>query len=435
MASRRRARVLSARGPSFLPVCAKAAVDLVVTKYPQGYLTICQISEKAKPHPGDQKLSMDVRLSQEQELLRQSARDFLSKECPMEKVRGVADGDTGLVAALWEQASALGWPGLIHDDSWGGSGLGLVDMALVLEESGRVLMPGALLASTAVASLFVARSPNEALKERLLAGLVSGQVTATLATVEENGGWDPELISCAAQESDGGLRLAGTKLFVPDAGRADHFVVTARLPDSSLVLAMVARRASGLAIRDIPYVDESRSVGQLDLDDVTVAAGDVLASGQPAETLLVGIFDVARVAISAESCGAAAAVLEMSTDYAKTRQQFDRPIGSFQAIQHKLADMYVMLESARSAVYYAAWAVDNREPGAHPSACLAKAYCSEAFSRIAGEGIQIHGGMGFTWEADLHLYYKRAKASEAAFGDPVWNREQAARALMGPGAA
>lgn len=373
---------------------------------------------------------MDLRPSQEQELLRQSARDFLTRECSLETVRRAADDGGQVVAQLWEKAAALGWPSLVHAPSVGGAGLGLVDMALVLEEAGRCLMPGPLLGSAAVASLFVARTTNEELKARCLPDIVSGRSTLSLASFEAGGAWDSPAVACLAETDHVGLRLSGTKLFVADAGTSDHFVVSARRSDQELVLALVAADADGLSCRQLAYIDQSRPVAALEFDRVGVGPADIIASGQKAEALLAGVFDVARVAIAAESCGGAAAVLETSTEYAKTRQQFGRPIGAFQAVQHKLADMFVMLESARSAVFYAAWAIDNGEPDAHSSACLAKAYCSEAFSKIAGEGIQIHGGMGFTWEADLHLYYKRAKASEAAFGDPAWNREQAARSII-----
>ena len=349
----------------------------------------------------------------------------------MDTVRRAAGGDTEVSRQLWQRTVDLGWPGLMHDHARGGAGLGLVDMAIVLEESGRCLMPGPLLSSAAVASLLVAKGDSRGLEEGLLADIVAGHKTVALATVEEAGGWAPELIACQATKEAGGLRISGSKLFVADAASADHFVVTARSSGSELVLVLVARGSEGLCLRELPYIDESRGLGQLDLDGVVAGPGDILASGERAVSLLAEVFDIGRVAIAAESCGAAATVLEMSTEYAKTREQFGRPIGSFQAIQHKLADMYVMLESARSAAYYAAWAIDSDQAEAHQSACLAKAYCSDAFSKIAGEGIQIHGGMGFTWEADPHFYYKRAKASELAFGDPVWNREQAAIALIG----
>ena len=374
---------------------------------------------------------VDVRHTDEQNLLRSSARDFLARECPMTLVRQMMDDERGFTEELWQSIARLGWPSLVIDSAQGGAGLGLVDLCVLLEETGRALLPGPLLSSVAVGTAAVARCDNEELRKAWLPAVASGEKRLSVAWLEDLGSWASDGIATTAEPAGGGYTLRGTKLFVPDGESADALVVVARDTSSdALVIVLVDAASPGVSTSPIPYMDATRRVASVELDDVAVEAAAVLAGPSNGERLLGHVHDLARVALSAESIGGCQAVLNLSVEYAKTREQFGTPIGKFQAIQHRCADMLVALESARSAAYYAAWAIDNNEPDAHASACMAKAYCSETFAQVAGDGIQIHGGMGFTWDADLHIYYKRAKASELAFGDPAWNREQAARALL-----
>jgi alkylation response protein AidB-like acyl-CoA dehydrogenase len=373
---------------------------------------------------------MDVRFTDEQNLLRASARDFLAGECPMEFVREMLDHEHGFTDELWQKVCALGWPGLIIDDAYGGAGLGLVDLCVLLEQTGRWLLPGPFFSSVAVGAAAIAAG-NAEQRGRWLPDLAAGRTRATLAQLETDGAWGREDIALAAVRDGAGFRLSGEKLYVPDAATADLMVVVAHDADAGgPTLIVVERETLGVTIEQLAYLDDTRRLSAVGFDDVSVEDTAVLGERGDGWRTLERLHDVARVAISAESIGGAAAVLDISVDYAKTREQFGTAIGRFQAIQHKCADMLVLIESSRSATYYAAWAVDNDEPDAHAAACMAKAHCTDAFSNVAGHGIQIHGGMGFTWEADLHLYYKRAQASRMAFGDPAWNRELAARALL-----
>jgi alkylation response protein AidB-like acyl-CoA dehydrogenase len=237
-----------------------------------------------------------------------------------------------------------------------------------------------------------------------------------------------------AREEGRGLRLSGVKAFVPDGHTADLVVVAARngSAHAPLVLAVVPGDARGLAARPIDYTDATRKLAELRFEDVAVPADAVLGAGVGAERALGAVLDCARVALCAETAGLAQRVLDLSVAYAKTRQQFGRAIGSFQAIQHKCADMLLRTENLRSAAWYAAWTLDQNEIDAHAAACMAKAYAAEAGSQVASDGIQIHGGLGYTWEQDLHLYYKRAKANEVALGDATHHRELVARATLDP---
>ena len=385
---------------------------------------------------------MDVRLSEEQELLRDSAREFLERECSMDRVRSLIADPRGASGDLWKPMAELGWTGLLIPERYGGAGLGPVELAVLFEQAGRVLLPGSLFAHVALAGVAIERAGSDEQKSRLLPALAAGSERASFAQLEEGSSWGAEGIQLAATPEGEGFRLSGCKLHVPDAQLADWLVVPARVgggsggsikEDGAIVLCVVDTASPGLEIRPFSFIDETRKMCEVRLQDVEVSPDDVLRSGGGAESgasMLDRVLDVARVALSAELTGTAGRVLELSVEYAKTREQFGRKIGSFQAIAHKCSDMFVRLESARSATYYAAWAVASGEPDAHTSACLAKAYCAEAAAHIAGEGIQIHGGLGFTWEQDPHLYFRRAKASEHFLGDATWHREIAARELL-----
>jgi alkylation response protein AidB-like acyl-CoA dehydrogenase len=375
---------------------------------------------------------LDVRLSEEQELLRKSAREVLERECPMRLVRATLEDPAPRGGeALFGVFARLGWTGLAVPARYGGAGLGQVELGVLLEEMGRVLAPAPLLASALLASQAVALAGNEAQHRRWLPDLAAGRRRATLALAGEDGRSDPGRLPLPAQAEPGGWRVSGALGFVPDAVGADLLLVPARAAGAPApVLLALTPAASGLSLRPLAFVDATQRLAELRLEDVRVGPDAVLAGpdgrGAPLEALL----DRARVALCAELCGVAASVLEQSVAYARTREQFGRPIGSFQAIQHRCADMLVELEAARSATYLAAGTLDAADGEAHLAACMAKAFCSDAGPRIAAAGIQIHGGQGFTWEQDLHLYYKRAKARELALGDAAWHREEVARLLL-----
>jgi len=375
---------------------------------------------------------MDFGFSEEQEMLRKSARDFLAKECPMTYVRQMMEDERGFRDEQWQKMAELGWMGLILPEAHGGAGLDFVDMIVVLEEMGRVVLPGPFF-STLVGAVAIDAGGSAAQKEDLLPRLAAGRLRVTLAQLEPSARWDAEGIGLEARPAAGGYKLSGTKLFVPDAHTADLLIVAGRAPGSTgaegVSLFLVDAKAPGVTATLLKTMDQTRKLCELALADVSVPAERALGQAGEGWKLLERVVDRGKVGLSAEMCGGAQKVLEMSVEYAKVREQFGRPIGSFQAIQHKCANMLVEVESSKSATYYAAWAVANDVPEGPLAAAMAKAYCSDAYRHTAGEGIQIHGGIGFTWEHDMHIYFKRAKSSEVTFGDATWNREIVAQLI------
>jgi alkylation response protein AidB-like acyl-CoA dehydrogenase len=376
---------------------------------------------------------MDFGFSEEQEMLRQSARQFLAGECAMPYVRRMMDDDTGFSEEQWKKMADLGWLGLVLPEQYGGSGLNMVDLIVVLEEMGRVAMPGPFFATVILGGLAIALGGSAAQKKKYLPDIASGKLKVTLAQVEESGRWDAEGIQLSAQKDGAGYTLSGTKLFVHDAHNADLLIVPARTGGKGakgIALFLVDAKQQGVQTTLLKTMDQTRKLCEVSFDNVTVGKDAVLGSVRAGWALLDRLVDRAKVALCGEMCGGAQKVLEMSVEYAKVREQFGKPIGSFQAIQHKCANMMVQVESAKSATYYAAWAVANDVPEAHLAACMAKAYCSDAYRFVSAEGIQIHGGIGFTWEHDMHIYFKRAKGSEVTFGDATWNRELVAQLVL-----
>jgi alkylation response protein AidB-like acyl-CoA dehydrogenase len=374
---------------------------------------------------------MDFGFSEEQDMLRNSARDFLAKEAPMTYVRKMMEDDRGFTDDLWRKMAELGWMGLILPEEHGGSGLDFVDMVVVLEEMGRVVLPGPFFSTVILAGIAIAEAGSAAQKKAWLPKIADGSLKATLAQLEPSGRWDADGIQMSAKSEGGGYVLDGTKLFVPDANVADLFVVAARTPGSKgaegVSLFLVDAKAAGVGVTMLKTMDQTRKLGEVTFKGVKVGADALLGSAGGGWKVLERVVDRGKVGLAAEMCGGAQKVLEMSVEYAKVREQFGKPIGSFQAIQHKCANMMVQVESAKSATYYAAWAVANDVAEAPLAAAMAKAYTSDAYRHTAGEGIQIHGGIGFTWEHDMHIFFKRAKSSEVTFGDATWNRELVAQ--------
>ncbi len=376
---------------------------------------------------------MDFGFSEEQDMLRQSVRGFLEAECPMTYVRQMMEDERGFAEDQWKKMVGLGWTSLIIPEAYGGAGLNMVDMVVVLEEMGKVVFPGPFFASTILGGIAIDLGGSAAQKQQWLPGLADGSLRATLAQVEESGRWDADGIQLAATAAGGGYSLSGTKLFVHDAHNADLLIVPVRTAGAGadgVTLLVVERKAKGVGLRVLKTMDQTRKLCEVTFDGVSVGRDAVLGAVGKGWPLLDRLIDRAKVALCAEMCGGAQKVLEMSVEYAKVREQFGKPIGSFQAIQHKCANMMVQVESAKSATYYAAWAVANDVPEAHLAACMAKAYTSDAYRFVSAEGIQIHGGIGFTWEHDMHLYFKRAKGSEVTFGDATHNRELVAQVVL-----
>ena len=378
---------------------------------------------------------MDIGFSEEQELLRDTARKFLDSECPTQFVRQMMDTDAAVTDEFWQQLAENGWLGIAYSEAEGGSGLGLVDLVVLMEEIGRAVMPGPYPATVLLGGAAIAMAGSPEQRREWLPRIAGGTIKATLALTEPNARWDAAGITATAREARGGFTLTGAKMFVPDAQLADVLVVAARSRDGSTMedgvsLFLVPKDMAGLAIRRLPSVDETRKLCEVTLDNVSVPGSALLGELHQGWTPLQQVVDRAAVALSAEMCGAAQRVLDMTVDYAKLRVAFGKPIGIYQGVKHKCADMLVEIENAKSLTYYAAWAVDEGEADAPLAVSMAKAAASDAGRKVCAAGIQLHGGIGMTWEHDLQLYLKRAKADEVMFGDATWHRERIAR-LMG----
>jgi alkylation response protein AidB-like acyl-CoA dehydrogenase len=374
---------------------------------------------------------VDFGFSEEQEMLRQSARALLEKECPSAVVRKLMDDERGLDRALWKKMAELGWLGLVIPEKYGGGGLSYVDLVLVMEEMGRVVLPSPFIWTVMFAEA-IKRSASDNQKSALLAKIASGDLIATVAYLEPSAVWSADGIAMTARKDGAGYVLNGTKLFVNDAHIADCMLVAARTQETGnrgITLFALEAKRTGMSITRLTAMDQTRKLAQLTFTDVKASASDIVGEPGNGWDTLSKVIDRGKVMLAGEMMGGAQKVLEMTVDYAKVRVQFGRPIGSFQAVQHKCANMMIDVESAKSASYYASWAVSNEVNEAPLAAALAKAAASDAFRRVSAEGIQLHGGIGFTWDHDMHLYFKRAKSSEFTFGDANWNRELVAQGI------
>jgi alkylation response protein AidB-like acyl-CoA dehydrogenase len=375
---------------------------------------------------------MDFAFSEEQEMLRASARDFLTKEVPSSRVRRIMEAPDAWDEGLWKKLAELGWTGLGVPEAYGGVGT-FLDLVVVLEEAGRALLPGPFLSTMGLAVPALLEAGTERQKETVLGRIASGDARATLAFSEPAGRWDAEGVQLLGAERRGqGWRLDGVKLFVPDAGVADYIVVAARTSpagEEGVSLFLVEGRPPGLSVTPLETMDMTRRWYEVRFEGVELPGEALMGAADQGWSPLKRAMEWAETALCAEMVGGAQQVLDMSVDYAKTRQQFGKPIGIYQAVSHKLADMLLETESARSATYYAAWTIDADAPDRSLAASMAKAYVSDAYRKAAGDGIQVHGGIGFTWEHDMHLYFKRAKASEVTLGDATYHRELVAQAL------
>ena len=373
---------------------------------------------------------MNLGISTEQRELRESVRRFLTERAPLTSVRELMETADGTDPGVWRQASAqLGLPGIAVPEEYGGAGFSFAEQAIVLEELGAALFTGPYLASAVLAATALLASDDTEAKKDLLPGIAAGETVATLAFTEDGGSWDPASIRLAATKTaENGWRLDGHKSFVLDGHAADLILAVAAPEtdtetDGQLSLFAVSSATYGLTRRALPTLDQTRKLARLAFEHTPAR---LIGKKGAARAVLDHTLDVAAVALAAEQLGGAQRALDMAVAYAKVRQQFGRPIGSFQAIKHRCADLLLEVESLRSAVGYAAAAVAAGSAEVPVLASLLKAYASEVYSRVAGENIQIHGGIGFTWEHDAHLYLKRAKASELFLGDASYHRERLA---------
>lgn len=356
---------------------------------------------------------MQFGLSESQQILKDTARKFFANGCPMAQVRKLMETDTAYDAALWQKLAEQGFTGIIFPEEFGGMGLGIVELVLLMEEAGYALLPGPLF-STLMAGAVLLACGSEAQQRKYLAKICNGQARATVAFLEEDSSWNSAELKMSATAS----KLNGKKYFVTDAAVADFMLVVT----SGDVYVMDAK-ASGMKITPMKGIDLTRKIYSVEFSN-TLA--EKLSNGPG----LDGALSIATAALAAEMTGGMQRVLETAVAYAKTRKQFGKPIGIFQAVQHMCADMYLETESARSAAYYAGWALQETAFDAYTAVSIAKMYASDASRTVGNRGIQVHGGMGFTWENDIHLYYRRAKSSETMLGDATFHRERIARLVI-----
>jgi len=373
---------------------------------------------------------MDLALSADEEELRRGARRVLGERSSPKQVRAAMAREDGHDAELWRLcARELGWAGLAIAEAQGGVGMGGVALAAVMEECGRALACVPLL-PTVMAATLIDVAGTAAQRGEELGRIASGEAIGAVALADAGGAWDAAGVGVTARLENGDWVLSGRKAGVVAGHLADVLVVAARV-GQGVDLFVVPGAARGVERRVQPTLDATRRVAEVVLNDVRLPAGARLGDGGEGEAaaLIERALDVVGAALAAEQLGGAERCLELSVDYARVRVQFGRAIGSFQAVKHRCADMLVAVEAARSAVYWAGWAASNAPAELEHAGPLAMATASETFFDVAAETIQVHGGIGFTWEHEAHLYFKRARASAALLGEASWQRERLARRL------
>ncbi len=366
-------------------------------------------------------------LTDEQQAIKQTAKDFLASRYRSERMRELAETDRGFEDSDWQQMVELGWTGLAVPEEWGGQGLGMVDLAVLMEEMGYALAPSPLFSNTA-AGLALSLCGSDDQRERWLRPIAEGEKRGTLALIDSGSPGAIGEFTMQAKADGDGVVLDGQKTLVIDADAADVLIVAT----SDGRRHLVETGAEGLTISPEQSIDLTRKVYSVRFDGVRVAAADTLpADGEE----YFAVFGRICVALAAEMTGIAQRCLEMSVEYAKDRQQFGRPIGAYQAVSHRCAEMLLHAENSRSATYYAAWTADAEPESLALASSMAKAYASENVWRVANDAIQVHGGIGFTWEHDLHFFLKRARVDAALFGDAKYHRGRVADSIITPAAA
>jgi alkylation response protein AidB-like acyl-CoA dehydrogenase len=377
---------------------------------------------------------MNFGFTEDQEALRDATRKFLDDECPTTFVRKMMADDTAHATELWKKIAQLGWLGIIVPEDFGGVGGSFLDLVVILEETGKSLLPGPFFATALLGTPVILVGGSAEQKSTLLPKIVEGSHIVTLALAEKSGRYDAAGVGLPATAKGNDFVLSGEKFFVPDAHVADQLIVAARTsqgstPEDGVTLFLIDAKAPGVTITQLKTVDMTRRQCHVALQDVGVTRANILGEVGQGWAILRRALDQAMAGMCAEMVGVGQKALDMAVAYAKERVQFGKPIGSFQAVKHKCVDMMVQVENARSLTYYAAWTVDENNEEAKQAVPMAKAYCSDMTKTVASEAIQVHGGIGFTWEHDMHLFYRRGLASEAAFGSAPVHREIVAQTL------
>jgi alkylation response protein AidB-like acyl-CoA dehydrogenase len=376
---------------------------------------------------------MNFELDEEQVMLKTSARDFLEEECPKKLVRAMMEDEKGYSPDLWKKTADLGWLGLTFPEEYGGVGSSFLDLVVLLEECGRALMPGPLVSTVVLAGHPILAAGSTAQKEGFLPRIATGEMILTLAFLEASAGIEASDVAVKATRSGDNFIVNGTKLFVPYAHLADYLLCVTRTNDAhdgeeGITLFLANARTDGIQIETLKTMTGEK-LCEVVFNNVAVPGKNMLGGLGNGWPIMKRLLVEAQVAECAWMVGGARWAMETSIDYAKTRIAFGRPIGSFQAIQHRLSDVAVAVEGATSILYYAAWTIMENHPDMAIAASMAKSWCGEAYKQAAFTGVQVHGGIGYTWDHDMHLYLKRAKACEVTFGDSDYHREKVAEML------
>ena len=375
---------------------------------------------------------MDLGLSEEQEMLKNFARDFLEKECPEKYVRDMEEDERGYSPEVWKKMADQGWQGLIIPEEYGGTGLGFLDLIVLLEEFGRALVPGPFIPTVVLGAIPILEAGSDEQKKEYLPRIASGDLIMTMAFTEPSARFDAEGVETTATKDGNDYVLTGTKLFVPDANVADMLITVARQPgtkgEQGISLFLVDAKSQGVSIETLKTIASDKQC-EIKLSNVRVPAKNLLGAEGQGWQVMKALLQKATVAECAYLVGLAQMDFEISVNYAKERVQFGRPIGSFQAIQHKAADMVTDVDGARFIMYRAAWSVAEGEPDAEMNVHMAKAWCSDATRRVVAHGQQIHGGIGFTKDYKIQLFFRRQKRGELMWGDADYHREKVADAM------
>lgn len=375
---------------------------------------------------------MDFALNEEQEMLRKTSRAFLENECPKSLVREMEEEEKGYSPELWKKMAELGWMGLVFPEEYGGEGMGILDLAVLIEELGRALVPGPFLTTVVYCGLPILAAGSEEQRRELLPKIAKGELILTLALTEPSASWEPSGIEVKASPEGDDFVISGTKLFVSDAHIANLMLCAARTKDGEnkqdgITLFLVDAKSPGISLTPLKTIASDRQF-EVSFDKVKVSRKNVLGEVDKGWPIVKNVLLESALAQCALMLGGAQQVLEMTVNYAKERVQFGKPIGSFQAIQHKCANMATDVDGCRFITYQAMWKKQEGLP-CELDISMAKAWVSEAYRRTCAEGHQIHGGIGFIKDHDMQLYYRRAKASELAFGDADYHRELVAQQI------
>jgi alkylation response protein AidB-like acyl-CoA dehydrogenase len=373
---------------------------------------------------------MNFSLTEDQRAIQDSARRFLDETAPPDRLRRALEDPAGFDATLWaEMTRELGWAGIAIPEAYGGAGLGAMELALLLEEMGRALPFTPFFETAALAAQLILAAGDEAQKANLLGPIAAGELRAAVSMAGPDGRIAPKSFGATLWEAGPHWRLNGKAPFVAFGHVADLLLVAAAGRGAGFSLVAIPSSTPGVTIRREQNLDLTRPYSTIHFDDVPVERDQILGEPGGATASLTHALTLAAGLLAAEQTGGAARCLDDAVDYAKQRIQFGRPIGAFQAVKHKLADMMLLVEASRSAAYYAAAAIDAGGSEAQTACSVAKAYCSDAYYRCAADAIQVHGGIGFTWEHHAHLYFRRARASAAWLGDADAHREQVGSAM------